>query len=532
MVGSDDAQTARAIVRQRRRIARIVRRSPGAARTRAVSDALAVRRGRPAPRVGPSALSVGVVVWLASELMFFAGLFAAWFTLRRRHRAWPPEGVELAIGRTAAATVVLVASSFTMHLAVGAGRARRPARGRPLAGGHRGPGRGVPRQPGLEYAELDFDDRHPRLRLDLLPDDRVPRPPRARRAPASWLRGRRRRRRPSPRRPPARTVEVCGLLLALRRRRLGRHVRRRSTCSDDAPADPSRWSLAAACRRRSPVGRRSPSRRPPARAPAGADAGSWRRARALPHRLRRAATAATGRRPDRRAVAADGSGDERSSASDAAASCAVRRCATRARPAPTTSSPPAGCRWPTPTTSPAARSRPTTPAEIDALVAYVASLGDGPAAPRRRHRRRRPGRGRRALPGATARRATRHRAAAARSATAGPRPASTRPSPTEVGAAVRVGPGQMPVFGPDAIDRRRSSTTSPPTSSYLQGPRRPGRPADRPHRPGARGLRGLARSASAACCWSSCWIGGRSPIDPAARRGARRVRRDDAPPGR
>ena len=30
----------------------------------------------------PSILGVGVVVWLASELMFFAGLFAAYFTLR------------------------------------------------------------------------------------------------------------------------------------------------------------------------------------------------------------------------------------------------------------------------------------------------------------------------------------------------------------------------------------------------------------------------------------------------------------------
>ncbi len=66
----------------------------------------------------PSLLGVGTVVWLSSELMFFAGLFAAYFTLRADNMTWPPEDVELATLRTAAATAVLVASSFTMHVAV------------------------------------------------------------------------------------------------------------------------------------------------------------------------------------------------------------------------------------------------------------------------------------------------------------------------------------------------------------------------------------------------------------------------------
>lgn len=68
----------------------------------------------------PSALSVGVVVWLASELMFFSGLFAAWFALRAANEPWPPADVELETLRTLAATVVLLVSSITMHLAVGA----------------------------------------------------------------------------------------------------------------------------------------------------------------------------------------------------------------------------------------------------------------------------------------------------------------------------------------------------------------------------------------------------------------------------
>jgi cytochrome c oxidase subunit III len=54
--------------------------------------------------------------------MFFAGLFAAYFTLRGANDVWPPEDVELATARTAVATVVLVASSGAMHLAVVAAR--------------------------------------------------------------------------------------------------------------------------------------------------------------------------------------------------------------------------------------------------------------------------------------------------------------------------------------------------------------------------------------------------------------------------
>ena len=66
----------------------------------------------------PSALRVGAVVWLASELMFFAGLFAAWFGLRAVAKSWPPPGVELATLETGAATVVLILSSFTLHAGV------------------------------------------------------------------------------------------------------------------------------------------------------------------------------------------------------------------------------------------------------------------------------------------------------------------------------------------------------------------------------------------------------------------------------
>ena len=56
-------------------------------------------------------------MWLASEAMFFGGLFAAWFFVRGQSDVWPPEGVHLDTPRTLVATVVLVISSFTMHAA-------------------------------------------------------------------------------------------------------------------------------------------------------------------------------------------------------------------------------------------------------------------------------------------------------------------------------------------------------------------------------------------------------------------------------
>jgi cytochrome c oxidase subunit III len=69
-------------------------------------------------RQQPSMLAVGTVVWLASELMFFGGLFAAYFTLKAEARQWPPPGVELETLLSGIFTVFLIASSGTMVLAV------------------------------------------------------------------------------------------------------------------------------------------------------------------------------------------------------------------------------------------------------------------------------------------------------------------------------------------------------------------------------------------------------------------------------
>ena len=68
----------------------------------------------------PNMVSVGTIVWLSSELMFFAGLFAMFFTVRANNPGvWPPpEDVELNRPYAAVVTAILIASSFTCQMGV------------------------------------------------------------------------------------------------------------------------------------------------------------------------------------------------------------------------------------------------------------------------------------------------------------------------------------------------------------------------------------------------------------------------------
>jgi cytochrome c oxidase subunit 3 len=75
-----------------------------------------------------SPLLFGTILFLASDLLLFGGLFAAYFGLRAETDPWPPAGVHLETGLAAAATVLLVVSSFTFHAGlVAGGRGRRGA---------------------------------------------------------------------------------------------------------------------------------------------------------------------------------------------------------------------------------------------------------------------------------------------------------------------------------------------------------------------------------------------------------------------
>jgi cytochrome c oxidase subunit 3 len=64
-------------------------------------------------------VSVGTIVWLASELMFFAALFAAYFTIRSvSPELWAQETELLNIPFATANTTILVLSSLTCQLGV------------------------------------------------------------------------------------------------------------------------------------------------------------------------------------------------------------------------------------------------------------------------------------------------------------------------------------------------------------------------------------------------------------------------------
>ncbi len=64
-------------------------------------------------------VSVGVIVWLSSELMFFAGLFGIYFTVRAQDAGeWPPPPAELNVPYALVFTIILVASSFTCQFGV------------------------------------------------------------------------------------------------------------------------------------------------------------------------------------------------------------------------------------------------------------------------------------------------------------------------------------------------------------------------------------------------------------------------------
>jgi cytochrome c oxidase subunit 3 len=69
----------------------------------------------------PNMVSVGTIVWLSSELMFFAALFAMYFTTRSvtpAREGWPPHPIHLDIKYSGVFTTILVLSSVTCQLGV------------------------------------------------------------------------------------------------------------------------------------------------------------------------------------------------------------------------------------------------------------------------------------------------------------------------------------------------------------------------------------------------------------------------------
>ncbi len=85
-----------------------------------MATATVTQTSRPSgPANRPNLVSVGTVIWLASELMFFAALFAMYFTSRAVNpELWAKETELLNIPFATANTTILVLSSVTCQLGV------------------------------------------------------------------------------------------------------------------------------------------------------------------------------------------------------------------------------------------------------------------------------------------------------------------------------------------------------------------------------------------------------------------------------
>lgn len=67
----------------------------------------------------PNMVTVGTIIWLCSELMFFAGLFGAYFTVRAAHLPnWPEAPTKLDVPFDLSFTIILVLSSITCQFGV------------------------------------------------------------------------------------------------------------------------------------------------------------------------------------------------------------------------------------------------------------------------------------------------------------------------------------------------------------------------------------------------------------------------------
>ena len=126
----------------------------------------------------PTAL-LGMLLFIASEVMFFGGLFATYFNARASvpAGAWgPPEGAhELDIALAGVLTAILLASSFTMQFGVWAIRRGDVGKLRMWTGITLVLGVLFLMGQLYDYSQLDFGDRRRRVRHDVLHADRLPR---------------------------------------------------------------------------------------------------------------------------------------------------------------------------------------------------------------------------------------------------------------------------------------------------------------------------------------------------------------------
>lgn len=69
-------------------------------------------------RTGLSNYKLGMLIFIASEIMFFGGLIGAYIVLRYGNMPWaPPNNIEIPLALVAINTVILLSSSWFMHAA-------------------------------------------------------------------------------------------------------------------------------------------------------------------------------------------------------------------------------------------------------------------------------------------------------------------------------------------------------------------------------------------------------------------------------
>ena len=84
-----------------------------------MTAASAIDKSRIHSLTRPNMVSVGTIVWLSSELMFFAALFAMYFSIRAAdYGMWKEHTPELNVPYATTFTVILVLSSVTCQFGV------------------------------------------------------------------------------------------------------------------------------------------------------------------------------------------------------------------------------------------------------------------------------------------------------------------------------------------------------------------------------------------------------------------------------
>src|SRR6059058_6606003 len=85
----------------------------------AVTAALTIAKSQIHSLTRPNMVSVGTIVWLSSELMFFAALFAMYFSIRAADPSlWREHTPHLNIAYALPVTLILVSSSVTCQIGV------------------------------------------------------------------------------------------------------------------------------------------------------------------------------------------------------------------------------------------------------------------------------------------------------------------------------------------------------------------------------------------------------------------------------